>query len=189
MNSATYLSSFNFLPLITIPTRITDHSAKCLDHIWTNDNSFMFSGSIINEITDHYPIFAICNKSSNKEIIYLTFRNYSDNNTNDFVHNVSLMYDEYFNLCDNMTVDQRTDFFLDRLWTLYNRHFPKKTKTVSRKKYLKPWIDTDIRRMADYKHDLFKQYKQNHTTFKHYNRYKNTFSQKLKKVKKKLLQE
>ena len=58
------------------------------------------------------------------------------------------MCNEYFNLCDDMTVDQRTDFFLDRLWSLYNRHFPKKTKTVSRKKYLKPWIDTNIRRMA-----------------------------------------
>ena len=65
------LSSFNFLPLITITTRITDHSAKCPDHIWTNDNSFMFSGSIIIEITDHYPIFAIYNTSSNKKIITL----------------------------------------------------------------------------------------------------------------------
>ena len=116
------LPSFNFLPLITIPTRITDHSAKCLDHIWTNDNSFMFSGSIINDITDHYPIFEIYNKSSNKEIITLTYRNRSDNNINDFVHNVSLMCNEYFNLCYDMTVDQRTDFFLGRLWTLYNRH-------------------------------------------------------------------
>ena len=39
---------------------------------------------------------------------------------------------------------------------LYSLECPKKCKTISVKKLVKPWITDNIRRMANYKHHLFK---------------------------------
>jgi predicted nucleotidyltransferase len=52
--------SHGFLPLITKPTRITDHSATLIDHIYANKQDILStSGIIINDISDHFGVFAI----------------------------------------------------------------------------------------------------------------------------------
>ena len=48
------------------------------------------------------------------------------------------------------------------------------------KRLLKPWITAEIRRMADYKHCLFKQQNINLIPFHTYNIYKNNLSRRIK---------
>ena len=55
---------------------------------------------------------------------------------------------------------------------------------MSIEKLLKPWITAEIRRMADYKHRLFKQQKMNQIPFHTYNIYKNNLSRRIKLSKK-----
>ena len=62
-------SSFShmFLPLITRPTRITSHTAILIDNIFTNSFTNLQNiqrGIILNEISDHLPVFAFCNNVS-----------------------------------------------------------------------------------------------------------------------------
>ena len=83
-----------------------------------------------------------------------------------------------------MTLDGRTEWFLDNLWRLYNRHCHKKTKTLSRKRLVKPWVTTNLRSMANFKHHLFKRYKTNQVPFHIYNEYKNNLSARFKRAKK-----
>lgn len=51
-------NSFNFYPLITVPTRVTVDSSTCLDHIWFNGFNVEQAGCLISDITDHYTTFA-----------------------------------------------------------------------------------------------------------------------------------
>ena len=58
----TTLLSYKYLPYITMPTRITPHSATCIDHIFvknpTNDAiTNTISGIFYCDITDHLPCF------------------------------------------------------------------------------------------------------------------------------------
>jgi len=80
--------SQGFLPLITKPTRITDHSATLIDHIYTNkQNLHATSGIIITDISDHFGIFStikynclqINNTPSHKMV-----RSFNDDNINKF---------------------------------------------------------------------------------------------------------
>ena len=52
------LLSLGYLPIITKPTRITDHSATLIDHIYTNvPQKVVKSGICLAGITDHLPIY------------------------------------------------------------------------------------------------------------------------------------
>jgi len=56
--------------LIDKPTRITKHSTTLIDHIYTNDvKSNIVSGIIIDDLSDHLPIFAISKKISAETIL------------------------------------------------------------------------------------------------------------------------
>ena len=48
-------------PLINRPSRITTHSCTLIDNIFTNQINYSIrSGLLINDITDHLPIFGGC---------------------------------------------------------------------------------------------------------------------------------
>ena len=64
MNYLTTLFSYRFLPYITLPSRITNFSATCIDNIFVRkaDNkrikpADIASGLLFNDITDHLPCF------------------------------------------------------------------------------------------------------------------------------------
>ena len=55
--------SHYLLPHILHPTHVTDHSATVIDNIFSNNTSYeTTSGSIITQISDHFPQFLILNK-------------------------------------------------------------------------------------------------------------------------------
>ena len=64
-NTSTYLNNYvanNFIPCITIPTRITDHSTTIIDHIFVKIPPKLIqikcsSGNLITDISDHLPNF------------------------------------------------------------------------------------------------------------------------------------
>ncbi len=52
--------SYDFLPHILQPTRITDHTATLIDNILFNSNEFFsISGNLVCDLTDHLPLFFI----------------------------------------------------------------------------------------------------------------------------------
>ena len=45
-------------PLIDKPTRVTNDNNSLIDNIFTNNNySHKYNGILLNDISDHYPIF------------------------------------------------------------------------------------------------------------------------------------
>ena len=64
-DTSTYLNNYfekNFIPCITVPTRVTDHSATTIDHIFLKVPTELIqskcsSGNLITDISDHLPNF------------------------------------------------------------------------------------------------------------------------------------
>ena len=56
----TFFNNFiaaGYFPRISLPTRITNHSATLLDNIFTNESGSHESGIIVNNISDHQMIY------------------------------------------------------------------------------------------------------------------------------------
>ena len=50
------------------------------------------------------------------------------------------------------TVYYQISKHVQKLWELYDQHCPKQTKTISYKKYIKPWITDDLIQLINDKH-------------------------------------
>ena len=178
------LYSVNFLPVVNIATRITENSATCIDQIWHNKFNVANSGVIVSDISDHYPVFATFNIFKDDDLVTKTFRDHSRANLRKLCSAVELIANRYVGECINMNVDSKCNWFVENFKDVYNSTCPKKTKIMGVKRLLKPWITSEIRRMADYKHRLFKQQKMNLIPFHTYNIYKNNLSRRIKLSKK-----
>ena len=80
-------------PLIDRPTRISNQSFSLIDNIFTNVTNYnITSGILINDITDHLPVFAICTyPNPNRQIkkLYIKKRIVIDNNITTLIGNLT----------------------------------------------------------------------------------------------------
>ena len=78
-----YILGLGLLPMLTLPTRIAEHSATLIDNVFVSppcDRSQYISGILISNMSDHFPYF-YCEKSSIKEKVKQKFmysRKYND---------------------------------------------------------------------------------------------------------------
>ena len=183
LNFINVMHSNSFFPLINIPTRVTDNSAKCLDQIWFNNFNIAFSGSFIVDITDHYPIFTILNFVVDKKPITKVFRDHSDRSMECMSVEMVSLAEQYDQEIKYQNVNFKSEWFVGKLFDVYNRTCPKRSKTLSVKQLLKPWITGDLQQSINKKHRLFKQYKNNVIPFNTYNLYKNSLTRKMRSAK------
>ena len=151
------LSSHHFFNLITKPTRysgIDGVAPSLLDHIFVNEvNSFDY-GIIDLDLTDHLPTYLNINLSCSApdEKIRIQFRDMNDSNKNTF-HSLIANYDWDSLSCQDSNVF--TENFLLKLNLLYQTAFPLKTKLVSKKKILNPWVTPHVEQLIKAKSDYF----------------------------------
>ena len=70
--------SLDLLPVVTKPTRITNHTATLIDHIYTTNVNRLTSGIVTVDMSDHLTVFCIVDtplKKQNRQNTY--FRDYS----------------------------------------------------------------------------------------------------------------
>ena len=92
--TAAYLDqmlSNNLFPVITLPTRVTSHSATLIDHIFTNaDLNKLTAGTLKTDITDHFSNFIVLNttkqNSRNKNPSHVSYRPVTDTAIANFNH-------------------------------------------------------------------------------------------------------
>ena len=121
---------------------------------------------------------------NNNKIVKKTFRDHSASNIDDLCNKLGNACDEYFVECDRNDVNLKCNWLLNKLNSLYFQGCPLKCQTVSVKNLQKPRINAELKRMANYKHRLFKQYKSGNIIFDVYNSYKNNSCHKIKNAKK-----
>ena len=100
-----------------------------------------------------------------------------------FIGDVDKLRDSYFAQCTDRDSNFKTEWFVNNLLELHCRRCPIRVKTHSVKRYLKPWVTRNIQRMINYKHTLFKQYKEAAIPLEFHNKYKNNVNRILKTSK------
>ena len=154
--------SQNFLPYITLPTRIRDDSMTLIDHIFTRLpnkklDRRIISGNIYCDIADHlvnyiclaHPTYIKCTNRPKVRI-------YSKKNHETFFQKLTaIIWEELLDAYE--TTDEKYDTFLHTFKQAYLSSFPLNILSRARAKF-KKWITTGIRVSIKHKNRLYKKY-------------------------------
>ena len=129
------LLSHNFMPQITLPTRITEKTATFIDNILINNNALnCISGNITTSTPDHLPQFIVLDSllgtstdEDSSQVLYRSFKNFNEENFSNNEIN----------------------------WTL---HVPvKKCIRKEQKLALKPWVTNGVKKSISVRENLYKE--------------------------------
>ena len=144
-------------PLIDKPTTITDTSATLVDNIFTNElHHNLTSGILFNDISDHLPIFALCEFNVTRRIAN-GFQYIRTENEDTFASLSSELGQQFWeNVVNTNDANQAYDTFLNTFTTIFKKHCP--VKKVSIKYYInkKPWFTNGLKRTCAKKKSFIK---------------------------------
>ena len=152
------MSSYGFMPFITLPTRISGESATIVDNIFTNNmTNKIVSGNIVTDFSAHFSQFiSVQRPKIDIKSISIYKRDYSPFSEKSFRDDVSI---QKFNQNLMDVNDQFNDFYY-KLEGCVNRHAPYKKLTPKEVKlYNKPWISSRLIKMIKIKNKLFNRKK------------------------------
>ena len=183
MNYISSLLSQRYLPFITLPTRITSHSATCIDHIFFKQSTPSLdsvSGIFYCDISDHLPCFIsivsgkACNNSKRPLI-----RLFSEKNNNIFIERMNAMnWDEIY----TPDIDW-CEAFVVNVKRIYELSFP--LVQLSRKRAKdKPWMTKGLKICCKINNRLFKRTLRSDSihTFTKYKKCKNSLRRRLEEA-------
>ena len=162
-----YLSSYfenNFIPCITLPSRITNHSATLLDHIFIKSPKRLIqnkcsSGNLITDLSDHLPNFTFLDikTKSIKDRPYV--RLFTQANIDKFNENIksepSLISPD-----DVSEANFSYNTFSTNYQKLFDKYFP--YVRMSRKAFKdKPYITRGIKNSIKHRNKLYAKYLDN----------------------------
>ena len=149
------LLDLGFTPLITKATRITDHTATLIDHIYTNvPQNITKAGICLADITDHLPVY--CTIRNRLPLCQETkyFRDFSHFDKDLFLNDLE---NTDFNQLINEDVNESINNVISALQTLSDRHAPvKKLSSKKIKQSAKPWLSDSILKSTKRRQQLFK---------------------------------
>ena len=130
----------SMIPLIHEPTRVTDRSSSLLDNIFTNDSCYIYSGILFTDISDHFPVYCICDTDILKSSCETDFYK-RDLNENNIIMFLQLLYSTEWYLSSD--VNSSYNNFVFKFTKLYNLCFPVKLVRMKYKRKNKPWITNE----------------------------------------------
>ena len=152
--------SNNFIPHITLPTRVTEKSATLIDNIFTNNYEHnCVSGNITTYISGHLPQFLSIEdlkQTPNKEIPTIRFRDYK--NFNDDAFKAELSELDWSLVTENSEVNLGFETFLRLVNRILDKHVP--TKIIEKKENKitsKPWVTRGIKTSMKIRDKFYKQ--------------------------------
>ena len=175
--------------LIKTLTRVTPMSGSLIDHIYTNMGADRIcAGTIVTDVSDHFPIFAIFEDSSVKlqpqvEVRYRSYKNYKKEQFWD-----SLLLESWENVYECTDVNKAYDIFVQSFIGICDQYAPIVHRHSSRRKNDKPWLTRAIKKSIKKKHKLYgKVLKSNYSedNLKKYRTYRNVLTTVLRNAKRK----
>jgi len=187
-NFLNIMFAHNMLPMIKRPTRYGDCCATLIDNIFTNQiNETHVSGIILDDMSDHLPIFLIMQKELPVKKKFITKSIRSINEAT--ISNLSTKLEGTdWSVLDSKGVNEAYDTFCSMFRNMYDEALPielKKYKIHSTKH--KPWITTSILNSVRKKHKLYKKYlsTKSQTSKENYLKYKNKLTKIIRAAEKK----
>ena len=183
------LFEHGFLPLITLPSRISNNNATLIDHICTNITDTCYdSGLIISDISDHFPVFYI-KHSANKKFVMPPQKVTRKIDARSKEHFKSLLENEdWSTVLNNAEPSTSFQYFFETLDKHYEASFPVKNVSHSKKfKKNAPWMTKGLLASRKRKQKLFNKKVKNpcpehKQKFRHYN---NIYTNLLRSARKK----
>ena len=173
--------SKGYVPVIDKVTRVD--TGSIIDHIWTNILYKNNSGVVTHCVTDHYAVFTNISIPKPTERIRKYFRDHSSSCIDKLkVAVTNFVYD--FEMYDFDDLNIKCKFFVDNIFSMYNKCCPVRSKEISLKRLSKPWITTGIMESINRKHKMFIQLKRGLVSAETFNRYRNHLAALLRKSKK-----
>ena len=118
------------IPLITKPTRVTDHSATLIDHIYANKLQITTtSGIVVTDVSDHIGIFTIIKSLSTKTSSLNKvncFRSFKQENINIFKEKLKTI--DFTPVMELQCVNASYNKFMELYMDAYNASFPLQNK-------------------------------------------------------------
>ena len=111
-------------------------------------------------------------------------RDHSDKNVENLMSKLQNLANSYFIHGNLSNVNDKTSYFLNSFWMIYNKECPLKTNTISYKKMTHPWIKEEHVRMMNFKHLLFKRFKMGIIEYDEYKQYRNRVDKTIRMTKK-----
>ena len=148
------MRSSSFYPCISLPTRVTASTSTLIDNFWCNSLSVSLSGVFTCDISDHYPIFLFHPFLSEYKADTKYFRDHSSNSLSALYEEVRAFKNNFVNYAN---INDRVTYFCEELKNIYNRCCPIRQKTMSFKRFNKPWLNNNIICMINHKHYLFRE--------------------------------
>ena len=181
------LYSLGLHPLITRPTRITSRSNTLIDNIYTTDiTSCIQSGLIINDMTDHLPIFQITEYKHNNNItiIQSSRRLTNERNINTLIND--LVNADWKEIYDSDDINCMYNTFTEKITELYQSNCPVIYEKVKRKRPDKPWMTNGLKNACRKKNLLYKEFLKTRTNVSEdkYKKYKNKLTAILRRCEK-----
>ena len=156
------LIAAGYFPRISLPTRITNHSATLLDNIFTNELGSHESGILVNNISDHQMIYTYnttqiksTSTSSKKFIEVETNNRQAMDRFLIQLRECNIM--EKLNLDNNANPNNNFEHFMELFMKLKQQYLPKRVVRFNRKKHkIKPWLTRGILNSINSKDKLYK---------------------------------
>ncbi len=189
--TATFINTmFSHLgvPLINRPTRITQTSATLIDHIYTNavqllENDY-HSGILCMNISDHLPVFHLCNTQSNVSSRTQVKPRHLINNKTLGKLKSNLRNQDWSIVKKLENTDKAFTVFNDIFMKCFNECIPIVEKCHNNNH--KPWVTAALLNSIKRKNKLYVQYCKNrcYVTEMRYKLYKNKLTQVMRKAEK-----
>ena len=150
-----------YLPVITKPTRVTDHSATLLDHIYSNSKSLNYtSGIVITDVTYHFGTFYASRKNT-----YHCYKYIRQMKAENFIHFKQILAATDFSpvlACD--CPNEAYNTFICEYENAFKIALPTKRIKLSRK-YIKrePWMTQGLLNSSLNKSKLLRTKKKKNT--------------------------
>ena len=154
------VSQNGYIPTISRPTRITEHSMTLIDHIFSNSMSnFMKSGILTDPFADHLGVFikislsnTLTHTNSNNGRYFYT--EISETTNENFVRSINNA--DWQHVFDTVDANAKYNKFLEIYENCYNSAFPKVSKKIQNKRSTgKPWIMKWLQEACDRKNKLY----------------------------------
>ena len=141
--------SQGFIPKITLPTRISEHSSTLIDNIFTsNIDERESSGILLNQISDHQMVFTLIENKSYVTHVpkFVEIENNDHHSIQNFVHELEELnvYEKLHTSFDSRP-EENYGILLKLLSTAKDKHLPTKIIKFNRKKHKKAkWMTNGI---------------------------------------------
>ena len=185
------------MPLITKPTRITEHSSKLIDNIFCSVPLFheraIVSGILCTDISDHMPVFTMLRfseyePSNDRMLSDATHRPTNPDSIAHFKHLISeIDWNEVLTETDPQLA---FTLFHERLCSTYNAAFPiKRIRPNNRKGAV--WLTPALKHSINRKNKLYHKWRKHATAHNAwtYKTYRNTLSKLLREAEKRYYEE